>query len=70
MKGAEQAYLPLTGQDDKAKEHAAAAFFEADKREAFFKEYKRIAALYEILSLKKSLENIRFSFGYDFSFPH
>ena len=45
------AYLPLTrGWDDKAKEQAVLHFEDKDKREAFFKFFRQLQNLYDILS--------------------
>lgn len=45
------AYLPLTkGWDDKAKERAVLYFEEKEKREAFFKFYRQLQNLYDILT--------------------
>ena len=45
------AYLPLTrGMDDKAKERAVVALQDKEKREAFFKFFRQLQSLYDILS--------------------
>ena len=45
------AYLPLTrGLDDKAKERAVVALQDKDRREAFFKFFRQLQSLYDILS--------------------
>ena len=45
------AYLPLTrGMDDKAKERAVVAMQDKEKREAFFKFFRQLQSLYDILS--------------------
>ncbi|MGH2408785.1 MAG: type I restriction enzyme subunit R domain-containing protein, partial [Chloroflexota bacterium] len=44
-------YLPLTrGWDDKAKEQAVAYFEDKDRRDEFFKFYRQLEALYDVLS--------------------
>lgn len=51
MKEQSPTYLPLTkGWDDKAKEHAVLFFEEKEKREAFFKLFRQLQNLYDILS--------------------
>ncbi len=45
------AYLPLTrGMDDKAKERAVVAMQDKEKRETFFKFFRQLQSLYDILS--------------------
>lgn len=51
MQNEGQKYLPLThGKDDKAKEKTIEYFSSKEKREEFFKNFKQLESLYEILS--------------------
>ena len=51
MREQASAYLPLTrGMDDKAKERAVVALQDKEKREAFFKFFRQLQSLYDILS--------------------
>ncbi len=51
MKETAPAYLPLTkGWDDKAKERAIQYFAEQNKRETFYKFFKQLQSVYDILS--------------------
>ena len=56
MREQASAYLPLTrGMDDKAKERAVVALQDKEKREAFFKFFRQLQSLYDILSPDASL---------------